>query len=336
MAVFLKKDLCTMMNPDTKSRLYETLAFLLILVFLLIHESGFNTAILRSPAILFSAGLFILLRYVFENHKRVDFSLYIDTVVFLMLVWAGVALIHILFLQSGKGVLKQSLFIFLPLTGLLLNTGRLVHPSRLHRIYGLSIIIFLAGIYQRSGPMIFFRIDPVQLMTLFVDQYLVSLFFLFLYFFLPPLILYIGHGLLESNNVKPFLDFVKGLLPFQSVLYFSHAALIVARSSESNRYTLSHYQILIVLFLLIMFFGGILLYKPAYKKFGKRRNKPDMLDIHTFMLVGNYNTGVSYIGLLLTLIGSLWVFNSLPDKMLGGVWVCFSGLYVYNTFQKKD
>ncbi|WP_400167994.1 hypothetical protein [Fidelibacter multiformis] len=327
------KDPYTMMNSVTKSRLYETLAYFLILVFLLIHESGFNLSILRSPAILFSAGLFMLLRYVFENRERVDFSFYIDTVVFIMLVWAGVVLIHTLFFQSSTGVLTQSLFIFLPLAGLLLNTGRLVHPSRLHRIYALSTLVFLAGIYHLSGPMLFFQIDPVQLITLFVDQYLVSLFFLFLYFFLPPLILCIGRGLLESNDIKPFRDFAKVLLPFQSVLYFSHTTLIVTRSTESSRYILSHYQILMILFLLVMFIGGIILNKPAYNESRKRGRK---LGIEIFTIVGNYHTGVSYTGLLLALIGSLWVFNSVTDKTLGGLWFCLSGFFVYNTFQKKD
>lgn len=322
-----------MMSPDTKSRLYETLAYLLILAFLLIHESGFNISILRSPAIFFSGGLFMLLKYVFKNRERVDFSIYIDTVVFMMLVWVGVVLIHTLFFQTSTGILTQSLFIFLPLTGLLLNTGRLVHPSRLHCIYALSTLVFLAGIYHLSGPMLFFQIDLAQLITLFVDQYLVSLFFLFLYFFLPPLILCIGRGLLETNDIKPFRDFVKVLLPFQSVLYFSHTALIITRSTESSRYVLSHYQILMILFLLIMCIGGIILNKPAYHE-SRRRGRN--LGIEIFTVIGKYSTGVSYTGLLLTLIGSLWVFSSLTDKILGSLWFCLSGFFVYNTFQKKE
>jgi len=322
-----------MMNHATKSRLFETLAYLLILFFLLIHESGFNIAILRSPAILFSAGLFVLLRHVFETRERVDFYVYIDTVVFLILAWVGVALLHTLFLQNGTGFLKQTLFVFLPLTGLLLNTSRLVPPSRLRRIYGLSTVVFLAGIYHLSGPALLFHIDPVKLITLFVDQYLVSLFFLFLYFFLPPLILCIGRNLLEDNDLRPFRDFMKLLLPFQSVLYFSHAALIVAHSSESSRYILSHYRILILLFLVIMFFGGILLRKPAYKGIKKHGNE---LGIKIFSVSGKYNTRVNYSGLLLTLIGGLWVFNRFPDKSIGGLWLIISGLYLYKTLQKKD
>lgn len=322
-----------MMSSVIKSRLFESLAYLIILVFLLIHEAGFGHALLRSPAILFSLGLFILLKHVLESRDRFDYGLHFNVVSFMLLGWLVMGFVDTLFPGQGFEFLKQTLFIYLPLTGFMMNAGRLMPAIDSRRIYVLSTGIFLTGIYNLAGPVMLFHINPEKMISIFIDQYMVSLFFLFFYFFLPPLLLCIGRDLFEKNDLKPFRDFLKLLLPFQSVLYFSHAALIVSRTAESRQYILSHYQILVILFLLIMFFGGILLHKPSYKKGIKRGIQ---LGVRIYSFNGEYKTGISYTGILLTLIGGLWVFNQVLDKSIAVIWLVVSGVYVYKTIQKRD
>ncbi|MDD3806669.1 MAG: hypothetical protein PHE86_01360 [Candidatus Marinimicrobia bacterium] len=321
------------MNTGTRTHLYDVLCFVLIFSFLLIHEVGFGIFILRSPALLFSLGLYILLKESVKNANAFHYYSQSKIALIILFSWVIMAYINTFFPENAADFMHQTFFIFLALLVFLMKTPRLIFTQHIRLISFFTTFIFLMGLYGLGGPRILFKVNFQQIVTLFVDQYLVSLFFLFLYFFIPPLMLYIGRNLFKKNEIKPFKDFVKFLLPFQTILYFSHAVLIIYHSAKTNQYLLSHYQLITTLFLVIMIGGNLLFYKPSFKKYPQFW-KP--LESSLYEYQEKSPVFVLSLGILLTLLGFFWVFSSSISKILGTLWALIIGFYLYRKMKQRN
>jgi hypothetical protein len=306
-----------------KSLFFEVLTLLIIFLFPLMREMAFGVRVLWSGGLWFSAGLFLILKYSENSPLLRDIIKCEEKILFFLILWSILIAIQNLFLKSSGDIFFLTLFTIPAFIICILPVSRMIRAWTLKKIYLFTVLIFGIAMYGLSGPEILFRINSPQIIQLFVDQYLTMLFFIFFYFFLPPLLMSVGRGDFEGSDLRPYRDFLKTLIPFQALLYFSHSALVISRASYSTRYLLSHYQIILILFLVIMACGGILLRKPSYKGYkkykfdkllpGERGDKKRIIKLIVGLLAGSYGiirmplTGIASVTGILFLAGFVMV-----------------------------
>jgi|GEM_PF-3670143 len=253
------------MNKISKASFFEVIAFLVIFAFPVIHETGYNVWIIRSPGIFITPGILFILSGLFHSERVCRFRDRCLILGLFMAVWTGGAFLLLLIPGFNQEIAFSTLFIIPAILIFISNSCRLIRAQTLRNLNLLVSFLFVIILINSIGLKALQNINGPELVRIFVDQYFTSLFFLILYLFIPSLLIITGRGYLNSSDTLPLKEYLRFFIPFQILFYMFHTVLIVMKTALSHSSLILHLQIILILFLFIQFLNGIFNTGKSYK-----------------------------------------------------------------------
>lgn len=166
----------------------------------------------------------------------------------------------------NKEIAFSTLFVIPAILIFISHSCRLIHSQTLRHLNAWISFFFIIILVNMTGLKTFRHMDFTGLLRIFTDQYSTSLFFLFLYLFIPSLLIIMGRGYINSSDTRPFKDYLRLFIPFQILFYMLHTSLIVRETTLSRPSLILHLQVILLLFLFFQILNGIFNTGKSYKK----------------------------------------------------------------------
>jgi hypothetical protein len=281
------------MNRINKTSLFEVFAFFVVFALPVMHETGYNVRIIRSPGVLITPGILFVLSGFFPSNKACHFRDRCFALNLFLVAWTGGGILLLTIPGFNDEIALTTLFLIPAVLIFILHTCRILRHQDLRILNGLVSALFVLTLINMTGLNAFRNMDIPGLLRIFADQYSTTLIFIILYLFFPSMIIIMGRGYFNSSDTRPIKDYLRLFIPFQILFYMFHTVLIVRKTALSHSSMILHLQIILILFLLFQILNGIFTMGKSFKK--PKTVSVQKKRLHTQDLIDPYLTGIGLV-----------------------------------------